>query len=264
MFKYLVGVAVLVGIVMVVVLNPFTTIGTGERGVVLDFGAFNGQVLTPGLHWVTPIKQDVVSVNVQTQKEETQVAAASKDLQSVSTTVALNYHLDPSKVGNIYQKIGLEYSSRIISPAMQEAVKAVTARFTAEELITRRQEVKEQIKALLLERLATEYIMVEEFAVVNFDFSESFNAAIEAKVTAEQQALAARNKLEQVKFEAQQKIETAKADAEMIKIQAAAVSAQGGEDFVKLQWIEAWKAGGSKVPNTLIGEGAQNFLLNLQ
>lgn len=245
----------LVAVVLIFVLNPFTTVGAGERGVVLDFGAFNGKVLSPGLHWRTPIKQDVVTIDVQTQKIETPVAAASKDLQTVSAVVAMNFHLDPDKVGELYQQIGLDYNSRIISPAVQEAVKAVTARFTAEELITKRQEVKAQTRDMLAERLSQDFVLVEDLAIVNFDFSESFNAAIEAKVTAEQQALAAKNKLEQVKFEAQQKIETAKAEAEAIRIQAQALA--HNQELVKLKAVEKWNG---VLPNTMLPNGALPLL----
>lgn len=255
MMKYVLGVGVLIGVVLLLVLNPFTTVGTGERGVVLDFGAFNGKILSPGMNMIMPIKQDVVTMNVQTQKEETQANAASKDLQAVSAVVALNYHLDPSKVGEIYQDVGLDYAGRIISPSIMEAVKASTAKFTAEELITRRQEVKEQIKVLLAGRLSQKHIIVEDVAIVDFDFSASFNEAIEAKVTAEQQALAAKNKLEQVKFEAQQKIETAKAEAESIRIQAQALAQN--QELVKLKAVEKWNG---ILPTTMLPGGSVPFL----
>lgn len=228
--------------------NPLTTISAGSRGVVLTWGAFNGQVMQPGLNWMTPIAQRVVEIDVQTQKIETQVGAASKDLQTVTTVVALNFHIDPAKVGDLYQKTGTSYADRIIAPAIQEAVKGVTAGFTAEELITRRQEVKEQTRTILLARLAKDFIMVEELSIVNFDFSHSFNEAIEAKVTAEQKALAAKNKLEQVKFEAQQKIETAKADAESIRIQAQALAQN--QELVKLKAVEKWDG---KLPTYMLG-----------
>lgn len=257
MFKYVIAVLALITVVFIIILNPLTTIDTGERGIVLHWGAFKGKVLTEGIHMVMPIAQDVIKINVQTQKVESSVGAASKDLQSVNATVALNYHLDSLKVGSLYQKTGLDYDNRIISPAVQEAVKSITAQFTAEELITRRAEVKEKTKSLLSERLGKDYIIVEDISIVNFAFSESFNAAIEAKVTAEQSALAAKNKLEQVKFEAQQKIETAKAEAESIKIQASAINAQGGADYVRLQAINKWQG---VLPTTMLPNGTLPFL----
>lgn len=249
------GILGLVVIAFLIVLNPFTTVGTGERGIVLTWSAYNGTVLDEGLHVVTPFSQDVVTMNVQTQKTEAAVAAASKDLQTVSATVALNFHLDVNKVGDLYQKIGLDYENRIIAPAVQEAVKAVTAKFTAEELITKRSEVKEMTKTILAERLSRDFVIVEDIAIVNFDFSKSFNDAIEAKVTAEQSALAAKNKLEQVKFEAQQQIETAKAQAESIRIQAQALAQN--QELVKLKAVEKWNG---VLPTTMLPNGSVPFL----
>lgn len=254
--KALAGIAgAIVFVFVVAALLPWTTVEAGSRGVVLEFGAFNGTVLEPGFHFLTPFRDRVVEIDVQTQKNETQVAAASKDLQSVTTTVALNFRLDPARVGDVYQKIGTGYGDRIIAPAIQEAVKAVTAKFTAEEVITRRQEVKEQTRQMLAERLAKDNILVEDLSIVNFDFSDSFNAAIEAKVTAEQQALAAKNKLEQVKFEAQQKVETAKAEAESIRIQAEAL--KQNQDLVNLRAVEKWDG---VLPTTMLPNGALPFL----
>ena len=228
----------IVGIISLLILNPLVQIGAGERGIVLTWGAYTGNVLEPGLHWRAPISQKVIQMDVQTQKEQVDVSAASKDLQNVSSTVALNFHLDPEKVGDLYRNIGLSYKERIIDPAIQEAMKSVTARYTAEELITHRQNVKDEAKVVLSERLNLDFIFVDDLSIVNFNFSESFNNAIEAKVTAEQTALAAKNKLEQVKFEAQQQIETAKASAESIRIQAEAL--QKNQDLVKLKAVEKW------------------------
>ena len=236
---------------------PFVAIGAGERGVVLNFGAFNGTVMSPGLHLKLPLVQNIVRYNVQTQKDEVNASAASKDLQEVTAKIAVNYHIEPDRVGDLHKNIGDQYGYRVVDPAIQEAIKAATAQYTAEELITKRVAVKDAMKNALTDRLNREYINVEEDSIVNFAVSQSFNASIEAKVTAEQDALAAKNKLEQVKYEAQQQIETAKAQAEAIKIQASAVNAQGGADYVKLQAINKWDG---KLPVYMMGGEA---LINL-
>ena len=189
---------------------------------------------------VNPITSSILIFDVRIQKEAVQASAASKDLQTVTTTLALNYHLDPEKVDQLYQKIGKDYKERIIDPAVQEAIKSITAKYTAEELITKRELVKQEVKIALFERLKGDFIAVDDLSIVNFDFSSSFNAAIENKVTAEQDALAAKNKLEQVKFEAEQRVAEAKGEAEAIKIQAQAITQQGGADYVKLKSIEKW------------------------
>lgn len=230
-------------------LSSVSIIQAGERGVVLRLGSIN-RVFDEGLHFVIPFVEKVAILNVQTQKEQVEAVSASKDLQTVTTTVALNYNLDPEKVGTLWQKIGKDYKERLIDPAIQEAVKASTAKFTAEQLVTQRSSVRDEIKLNLTERLKNEYIDVTEVSIVNFGFSEAFDQAIEAKVTAEQNALAAKNKLEQVKFEAEQRITQAKAEAEAIRIQAEAIQNQGGAEYVNLKAIEKWDG---KLPTYMLG-----------
>ncbi|MEO8070282.1 MAG: prohibitin family protein, partial [Acidobacteriota bacterium] len=195
-----------IALILLFWLSPFGTIAAGERGVHLRFTAVTGRTFGPGLYFRIPLIDSVQPMDIKIQKEEMKADAASKDLQTVHIVVALNYHIDPDKAAKIYQEVGLQYKERIIDPAMQEAVKASTAKFTAEELITKRELVREDVKAQLRSRLLERDLLVDEFNIVNFEFSKNFNDAIEAKVTAEQQALAAKNKLEQIKFEADQKI----------------------------------------------------------
>lgn len=225
------------------VFGSFGTIGAGERGVKTRFSKVVG-VVEPGLYFKTPFIESVSSIDVQTQKEQTDASAASSDLQDVNTTVAVNYNVDAGKVADLYTNIGEDYSSRVIDPAIQEVVKAVTAKYTAEQLITKRTEVTDAIQTQLTDKLSSYYIHVATVSIVNFAFSGSFNQAIEAKVTAEQNALAAKNKLDQVKFEAEQTIATAQAQAEAIKIQAQAINSQGGADYVHLKTVEKWDGKG--------------------
>jgi len=208
--------------------------------VVVRLGEAGEISQAPGLHFKLPIIDKAVKFNVKTQKYEADASAASSDLQIVQTKLAINYHVIPESVPTLYREIGLDYSQVVIQPLEQEIVKATTAKYTAEELITKREQVREDMKTLLSEKLLPLGLYVEEVSIVNFDFSQSFNEAIEAKVTAEQNALAAKNNLEKVKFEAQQTIETAKAQAEAIRIQAQAINSQGGADYVALQKIKAW------------------------
>ena len=197
-----------------------------------------------------PIIQKIKKINVQTQKEQVNATAASSDLQTVTTVVALNYHLDPNAVGKLYQEIGDDYKTKVIDPRIQDVVKATTAKHTAEQLITRREQVKDETTQLLREQLRESNIIVESVAFVNFDFSQSFNSAIEAKVTAEQNALSAKNKLEQVKYEADQRITQAKGEAEAIRIQAQAIQAQGGAEYVNLKSVEKWNG---QLPTYMMG-----------
>ncbi len=227
-------------LILVIVFGAFTTVSAGYIGIVLRFGAVD-RVLDSGIHLKFPLVETVKKISVQTQKEQVETDAASQDLQTVKAVVAVNYNVDSSKVLELWNSIGTDYKVRVIDPAIQEAVKAATAKYTAEQLITQRPKVKEDIRFSLATILAPKDIQVSDVSITNFDFSPSFNAAIEAKVTAEQQALQAKNKLEQKKYEAEQTVVSAKAQAEAIKIQAEAITQQGGDNYVQLQAIEKWK-----------------------
>lgn len=236
-------ISIIIAAVVVVIIsaaNPFVIINAGERGVVLHWGAVQNKILDEGIHVIIPIVEHVEKLDVKTQKEEIDVRAASKDLQNVSSRIALNYHLDEENINLLWQKIGKNYKTRIIDPAIQEAIKAITAKYTAEELITKRDMVKEDAKRSLKERLAIEYVIVDELSIVDFNFSSEFNKAIEAKQTAVQDALKAENDLRRIKIEAEQRIAQAEAEAKAIEIQARAVTQQGGKDYVQLKAVEKW------------------------
>lgn len=222
-------------LIFIAILNPFVIIGAGERGVVQNFGAVKPKVLGEGLHFRTPIVQKIIKVDVKIQKEQTSAESASKDLQDIQSTVAINYHILPDKANWVYQNIGKDYRERVIDPAVQEVLKAVTARYTAVELITQREQVRLETKNLLKERLKAYYIIVDDFSIVNFKFSEQFTQAIESKQTAEQLALKARRDLDRIKIEAEQKITEAKAEAEALRLQKQNVT----PELIQLRQIEA-------------------------
>ncbi|MDD5492202.1 MAG: prohibitin family protein [bacterium] len=232
----------------------FGTINAGERGVLTTFGAVSKKVFGEGLYMKLPFIQQMHRIDIKIQKEQATANAASKDLQTVDSIVAVNFHLNPTEVARLYQEVGIDFKSRIIDPAMQEAVKASTAKYTAEELITKREMVREDIKALLKQRMEGLGIIIDEFNVINFKFSDVFESAIEQKVVAEQQALAAKNKLEQVKFEAQQSIASAEGRAKAIQIEASAL--QTNPAVLQLRAIEKWNG---TIP-TYWGGGALPFI----
>lgn len=234
--KGMIWIIVLIVIGMVIVAaNPFVTIGAGERGVVMNFGAVQPKVLDEGLHLLIPIMQKVVKIDVKVQKSQTDAVAASKDIQMTSSTIALNYRIDPEYANWVYQNLGVQFKSRIIDPAVQEVVKAVTARYTAEDLIAKRDNVREEIRELLKQRLAEYKITVIDFAIIHFQFSEQFSQAIEAKQAAEQMALKAERDLDRIKIEAEQKIASAQAEAESLRIQKENIT----KDLIELRKIEA-------------------------
>jgi len=230
--------AVVLFFVIVIFVSSLGTISAGHRGVVLSFGAVTGRILGEGLYAVVPFIQSVEVMSVRVEAYEAVAASASRDLQEVSTKVTLNYWLDPTMVGKVYQTLGREYENRIIKPAIQEAVKASTAQFDAEKLITERAKVKEKIELYLKERLLTHGILVDAVSITDFSFSPDFTKAIEAKVTASQLALKAQRDLERIKMEAQQKIEQAKAEAEALRLQKEQVT----QALIELRRIEVQRS----------------------
>ena len=223
-----------------ILLGTCYTVPAGSRAIILTFGKPDLSAKSEGLHVKIPFVQSRIILDVQTQKYSARADAASTDLQVVSTEVTINYRLDPEAAPTVYRDLGVDYSDKIIQPVNQEVVKACVAKHKAEELITQREMVKQEIDSMLRLRLAERHIQVEAVSITHFDFSPTFNAAIEAKVTAEQNALAAKNKLEQVKYEAEQSIAKAKGEAEAIRIQAEAIMSQGGKDYVSLKAVEKW------------------------
>jgi len=240
--------------VLIIIFGTFYIIQAGQRGILLTFGNPDLVPKSEGLHFKIPLVQKIVKMDVQTQKYEAELSAASQDLQDVQTKIAINYRLVAENVPVLYRDIGLTYADKIIYPMEQEVNKGITAQFTAEELVTKREEVREKMKSLLIERLQPRGIIVEEVLIINFKFSDSFTQAIENKVTAEQNALAAKNKLEQIKYEAEQRIAQAEGEAKAIQVQISAINAQGGESYVQLQAIKQWNGnmpyvvGGGSIP----------------
>lgn len=246
-----------------IVLNPFVKIGAGERGVLLNFGAVQKDVLGEGLHLVIPVMQRVVKMDVKIQKSETRSEAASKDLQDIKSMIALNYHIVPDKANWVYQNIGAAFKERIIDPTVQEAVKAVTAKYTAVQLIGEREAVSTAIKDALTEKLTDYNLYVDGFSVIDFNFSKKFTDAIESKQEAEQFALRAQRDLERIKIEAEQKIAQAKAEAESLRLQKGQITTE----MIELRKIEAMREAIAKwngtVPNVFMGGGGATPFIGL-
>jgi regulator of protease activity HflC (stomatin/prohibitin superfamily) len=231
----LIKVVAVVIVLFVIFSGSLVIIGPGQRGVVINFGAVSPEVWDEGLHFKIPVYQRVEKMDVRVQKEQTEAAAASKDLQDTHSTIAVNFNIIPDKAGWVFQHIGRGYNERVIDPMTQEVVKAVTARYTAIELITNREKVRIEIKDILKARLLDYHISVVDVSIVNFKFSAQFTQAIENKQTAEQMALKASRDLDRIKIEAQQKIAAAQAEAESLRLQRQNISA----DLVELRRIEA-------------------------
>lgn len=242
---------------MFVVVPSFGQVAAGYRGVVLRFGAVTGEVKEEGLYFVMPFVNSVQMMNVQVHADKSKATAASRDLQNVATEVTVNYRLDANRAAEVYRDLRDEYVDRVMVPAIQEAVKSATAQFDAENLIRERPKVKDTIETYLQSRLRKHGIIVDGIAITDFQFSPDFANAIEAKVTSQQLALKAQNDLNIVKAVAQQTIETAHAQAEAIRIQAGAISAQGGREYVNMKAIEKWNG---TLPTWMGGSGPVPFV----
>lgn len=197
----------------------FTTIDSGYRGVVLRFGAVTGRTLQPGPHLITPFIETVQPISVQVQVEKLDSQASSHDLQVVHTQVTLAYYQDPCCVMDIWARLNNDALDRVVIPAIQEAIKAQTAQYDAEQLIAQRATVRNGIEQYVRDRLTAHHIDVDAVSITDFNFSEEFNRAIEAKVTAQQNALKAENDLTRIKIEAEQKVAQAGAEAKALEVQ---------------------------------------------
>lgn len=235
-------------------------VNAGEKGVLTHWGAvdFNQPPLSSGMHFVTPFQDDIVPVNIQIQAQAEKADSASKDLQIVSTQVTVNYHPDPAVVNKLYQNIGLDFGGKIINPAVQEIVKAVTANYNAEELITQRPLVKAQIEESITTRLAQFDLITDQVSITDFNFSPEFNTAIESKVTAQQNALAEANKVSIKQAQAQQAIAEAQgiANATIIQAQAQGKSIEIVNSYLSqnpqyLEWLKV-KNWDGHLPTTLV------------
>lgn len=244
---------------IIAVINTVVIVQAGHVGVVTRFGAVTGANFEQGLHAKIPFIEGVHIFDVRVMKEQVDAAAASKDLQEVKSTIALNYHLDAVEASTVYREIGPKYKERIVDPAVQEAFKFTTAQFTAEELITQREAVKAKARTFLKERLATFHILVDELNIVNFDFSGEFNAAIEAKQVAQQQVEKAKQDLKRIEIEAQQRIAEAEGQAKAQKLQQQTLTPL----YLELKKIEvqmkALVKWDGKLP-TYVGSGTLPFL----
>ncbi len=263
---------VMIGIIALIVIGVIVAasvqiVDAGHRGVLLHFNAVDitQPPLEEGLHFVTPFADSVVNMEVRTLKFVKSTSSASKDLQTVSTEITVNYHPAPNSVNTLYKEVGLDYENRIITPTVEEVVKQVTANYNAEELITKRPLVKSDIEAEISTRLNDFNIVTEIVSITDFQFSELFARAIESKVEAEQKAFKAENDLRRIEVEARQhaaqaegiaaaNIAEANGEAAAIKIINEALSTN--PNYLEGLKTQQWDG---KLP-LVVGEGGTPFI----
>lgn len=234
--------------------TPFVIINAGERGVLMQFGRVKNNIFGEGIHLIIPIVNTVKKVSVRVQKQEISAEASSKDLQDVFTDVALNWHIVPEEANLIYQQIGDETAviDKIINPAVEEILKAVMAKYTAEEIITKREEVKTGVDNSLTTRLISYHIAVDDISLVHVHFSQRFGDAVEAKQVAEQEAKRAEFVALKATKEAEAKVNFAKGEAEAQRLVRDTLTTE----VLAKQAIEKWNG---NLP-LIIGEGGPKVL----
>ena len=265
--KVVLIVLIVLVVVGLVVASSVKIVEAGTRGVLLHWSAVDltQPPLNEGLHFVTPFADDVVNIEVRTLKYEKSTTAASKDLQTVRTTVTVNYNPEKEMVHYLYKDLGLDYENRVIQPAIEETVKQVTANYNAEELITKRPQVKADIQDEITDRLNEFNMATKVISITDFEFSLLFSQAIESKVEAEQKAFRAENDLLRIQVEAQQEeaqaigiananIAEAEGEAKAIRIINQALA----ENPNYLEWFKT-RAWDGKLP-LVVGSGGTPFI----
>lgn len=259
-----IGLASFIGIfLLITLLNSFKSIPTGFIGVKTRFGQVQNTMLSEGLNFKVPYIEKIILMDCRTQKAEYTMEASSKDLQKISNfKIAINYNITKNTANTLYKEVGVNYKSIIVEPAIQEAIKATIANYTAEELITKRNEVSAFALETLSKKLSDRGIEVTSLNIIDLSFSTEFDAAVEKKQIVEQQTQQAKYELEKARVENEKKIENAKTEAEVMKQQNAEITEQTLklkelENQAKL--IEKWNG---QLPTTTLGEG--DILFNLQ
>ena len=242
-------------LVLITILSmTFVVVNAGERGVLMQFGKVQERILGEGIHPVIPIVNTVQKLSVRVQKQEISAEASSKDLQDVFTNVALNWHIIPEQANVIFQQIGDENEviQRIIDPAVEEVLKAVMAKYTAEEIITKRGEVKAGVDDSLTKRLASYHIRVDDISLVRAHFSDRFSEAVEAKQVAEQEVKRAEFVALKASKQAAANINLAKGEAETQRLLRETLT----PEILQRQAIEKWNG---KLP-LVVGEDSIKLL----
>lgn len=264
MKKYIIGAGAIIGIALLLILNPFAIIESGERGVVTRFGKVQDEVLEEGLHWRTPILEKVNIMDIKIQKYEVSELAYSRDSQVVEAAVTLNYKLEPSLVKQVFSEVRKDYESRLINPAIKEGIKSIIAQYTAQGLLDNRPKVKTDIEAALVEQLGERGIYIVEVSITNLDFDDAYETAVREKQVAEQEALKQANITKSEAEKKDQEILKAQALSEKTRLEAVALNSAQGDKLIEKLYAEAAvaaaKAWDGKMPINMYANAPLPFI----
>jgi len=262
-----IGIGILVFIVFIILWGTFVIVPAGHRGVVLWWGSVEKRIMGEGLNFKVPIAERVIKVDVRVQPHPfKEIDAASKEYQMVKLTGMMNFHIDPSYVNDLYQKVGLDFANKVIDPAFNDFVKEVVPIYPITEILPKREEIRKRAMMKLGDNLARYHIIVDDIYFANIRFSPEYERAIEAKQVAQQQVETQRQVLAQREIEAQQKVATAKGEAESILVVAQgqakandALSRSISPILVQYKSIERWngilpQVSGGAVPFVDLGK----------
>ena len=233
--KVIIPIIIIIAVVILLV-SSTCVVEPGHTGVIVNLGKVSSTVYQEGFHFKIPFVSEVVQIDNRVLRTDIDSVSASKDLQNVSSTISVNYRVAKNSSADIYKNVGLDFDNIIVKPAVQECVKSVTAKFTAEELITDRTVVSAQMEEAISQKINSYGLTIEVFNIINFEFSEEFNKAIEAKQTAQQEALKAEQDLARIKVEAEQKITQAEAEAEAYRLTNAEIT----DKVLMMEFINKW------------------------
>lgn len=241
--------------ILLIIPSCFEMIKTGEVGIKIRFGKITDTYLQEGINFKLPFEQiEAVNIKVQKYENDNLLETSTKDMQIVnSIKVAVNYQIDADKAIDLYRQVGNGYTSTVLEPAIQESIKSAISKYTAEELITKRSEVATDIQEELIKRVEHYGIKILSISIKNFDFSAEYNASIERKAVAEQDALTAKQKLETTKVEAEKKRIEAQAEADANRIKENSLT----DKILKQQFIEKWNGELPKV------SGSDNMMIDI-
>ena len=224
--------------ILIIVINPIAIVGVGERGVKVTLGQVSPQSYTEGIHVVTPFISKIYNMNVKTQRDAFSTEVYTKDIQQARITYVTNYNLQPQNVHKMYREIGKNYTEVILIPLLEGTIKDVIGKWNAQDLVANREKAADEILRKLQKQLESKYINITGFQMTEIKYSSTFEKAIENKVTAEQEALTAKNKTVQVQEEARQKVISAEAEAKSMAIRAHALTQN--KALVEYEAVQKW------------------------
>ncbi len=235
-------------VIFVIFCNPVAIVGVGQRGVKVTLGRVSPQSYQEGVHFVTPFISKIKVMDVKTQKVNITTEVYTKDIQQARISYVINYNLIPQYAHQMYREVGMDYVDNILMPVVEGNIKDVIGRWNAQDLVANRAAATADILSKLQNQLKSRYINVSSFQIIDIDYSDVFEKAIESKVTAEQEALKAKNKTVQVQEEARQKLISAQAEAQSMKIRATALSQN--KALVEYEAVKKWDG---KLPEYMLG-----------